>query len=176
MELETLVALATGAVALYFGRRVLWLAVAALGFLVGFLILPELFAPAAEWSEGVRIGVGAALGVVLAVMARTVTKFVAAIFGFIFAATFAVPLVEGLELVSRLSGGSQLLVVVGTGLVGAVIAYVMVDPALIVLTALWGGTQMMRVASTEWDVPPGWYGLVLAALVGTGLYVQFKHR
>lgn len=176
METSTLVALAIGAVALFLGRRLLWLVVAVAGFLVGFLLLPELIPAVDDWSQGVRIGVGVALGLLLAIVARTLTKFGAAILGFIFASTFAVPIVNGLELTQDIGDQTRLIVAVGTGLLGALIAYLLVDPAIIVLTSVWGATQMMRTASEQWELDPGWYGLILAGLVALGLFVQFRSK
>ena len=176
METSTLVALGAGALALFFGRKLLWLVVAILGFLVGYLLLPELIPAVEGWSSGVRIGIGIALGLVLALLSRTLTKFGAAILGFIFAATFAVPIVSGLDLTQDLSDQTRLFVAVGAGLLGALIAYVLVDPAIIALTAVWGATQMMRTATEQWEPAAGWYGLILAGLVALGLFVQFRGK
>lgn len=176
METNTLIALGIGAVALFFGRKLLWLVVAVAGFLVGFLLLPELVPAVQEWSQGVRIGIGVVLGLILALVARTLTKFGAAILGFIFASTFAVPIVNGLELTQDLTDQTRLFVAVGAGLLGALLAYLLLDPAIIVLTSVWGATQMMRTASEQWELAAGWYGLILAALVALGLFVQFRSK
>jgi hypothetical protein len=175
MDMTTLIALGAGVLALFAGRRLLWLVVAAAGFLLGYL-LPELIPATADWSDAVRIGIGVVLALLLALAARTLTQLGAAILGFLLASTFALPIVNGLELVGDASDTTQLVVAVGVGLIGAIVAALLLDPAFVVLTALWGGTQVMRTASAEWEVPPGWYGLILAGLVAAGVVVQFKSR
>ena len=169
------VALAAGVVALFFGFKLLWVAVAAAGF-AGTLQLLPLLDFTADWTDTARWAVAAIVGAALALLTRTLTKMGMRIIGFILAATFVTPLLRDLEMVSELGDTGGVVISVVAGIVGAVVAGIAFKGAVVGLTAAWGGTAVLGAGletwTTEWD--PIWYLGAFAVLVLAGVLNQYR--
>ena len=169
------VPLAAGLVALGFGFRLLWLAVAAAGF-AGAMQLMPLVDLTEDWTDVTRWIVAGLVGLALALVTRSLTKFGMRLVGFVLASTFVTPLLRDLDMVQDLGETGGLVIGVVAGVVGAVIAGVAFKGAVIGLTAAWGGTAILGSGlgafSAEWD--PIWYLGAFAVLVLAGVLYQFR--
>lgn len=169
------VALAAGIVALLFGFKLLWLAVALAGF-GGALQLMPLLDFTAEWNDTTRYAIAAVVGLGLALITRTLTKTGMRVIGFVLAATFITPMLEGLELASDLGEWGGVILAVIAGVVGAFVAGMAFKGAIIGLTAGWGATAVMStgLASFTADLDPLWYLGGLAVLILGGVLYQYR--
>lgn len=169
------VALGVGLVALFFGRRLLWLAVAAAGF-AGALQLMGLVDATAAWSDTARWAVAAVAGGLLALLTRTLTKVGMRIVGFVLASTFVAPLLRDLEIVRDLGENAGLVVSIVAGILGAIVAGIAFTGAVIGLSAGWGATAVLGTGLGVWtaDWDPLWYLGAFAVLVLAGVVVQYR--
>lgn len=169
------VAVAAGAVALFFGFRLLWAAVAAAGF-AGALQLMPLVAVTDDWSDVTRWIVAGLVGIALALLVRTLTRLGMRVVGFIFAATFITPLLRDLDMVSDLGETGGLVVSIVAGLVGAIVAGIAFKGTVIGLTAAWGGTAVLGVGLETWTAAwdPIWYLGAFSVLVLAGVLYQYR--
>lgn len=169
------VALGAGLVALLFGRRLLWAAVAAAGF-AGALQLMGLFEATDGWSDTTRWAVAAVAGGLLALLTRTLTKAGMRVIGFVLAATFVAPLLRDLEIVRDLGANAGLVVSIVAGTLGAIVAGIAFTGAVIGLSAGWGATVVLGTGlgawTTAWD--PLWYLGAFAVLVLVGVVFQYR--
>jgi hypothetical protein len=135
-----IIQLVVGAIQLFLGRRVFWLMVGILGFLLGlFLTVYVLDLPA--WPIWLKLLVGLAVGVVFSILAVFIQKPTAAIFGF-FAFALAVAALArlwGVEARSLLFW----IIFIGGGLVGVILVYALFDWALIIGSSLSGAGMMV---------------------------------
>jgi len=128
-----------GLAVLFFGRRLFWLFVGCVGFIVGFELAGEALQGQPEWLILViALGVGL-LGAIASVFLQRVLAVVAGFFAggyclFTFAPTV---LHSNDEIIPWIAFG------VG-GLLGAVLAATLLDPALIILSSLAGATAVSQ--------------------------------
>jgi hypothetical protein len=157
-----LLKVALGLILLVSGRKLFWLCVAAVGFLVGMELSAVLLPDQPRWLT-LLIGLGAGLlGAVLAVVAQRVAFSLA---GFYAGAYLALATAHALG-----AGGNSPVVLVVGGLVGAVLAALILDWALVVLTCLAGAWAVVEALGL--GQPAG--ALVLAALALAGVFVQTR--
>ena len=169
------VALAAGVVALLFGFKLLWLAVAAAGFAGALQLMPYLDLTAG-WSDVTRWIVAALVGAAFALLTRSLTKWGMRTIGFVLAATFVAPLLRDLEMVQNLGDTGGLIVSLVAGAVGGAVAGIAFKGAVIGLTAGWGGTAVLGAALGTWtaDWDPILYLGVFAVLVLIGVLFQYR--
>jgi FtsH-binding integral membrane protein len=169
------VAVAAGVVALFFGFKLLWVAVAAAGF-AGALQLMPLVAFTEDWTDVTRWIVAGLAGLVLALAARALTRVGVRLVGFILAATFITPLLRDLEMVQDLGETGGLVISLVAGLVGAIVAGIAFKGAVIGLTAAWGGTAVLGPGLETWTAAwdPIWYLGAFAVLVLAGALYQYR--
>ena len=128
-----------GAVLLLFGRRLFWLFVGCIGFLVGFDMAGSFF-PGQSQLLIFLIAVG--VGLVGAILAIFLQRLVVGIAGF-FAAGYFLSNVTMAVLHSHQSAIQWTAYVIG-GILGAVLTMILLDPALIVLSSLAGATSIAQ--------------------------------
>jgi hypothetical protein len=153
-----------GLVLLFFGRRLFWLALAALGFLLGLAIADHLLT---AQSEGVRLGLALLCGVaggVLAVMAQKLAIRLAGLLGGGFGGFWLIGLWPPHDELRTIVA-----VVVGA-LVGALVAGFLFDTALIIVSALAGASLFAQNSQLPDRFAP-WVFVVLLCL---GVMVQTR--
>jgi hypothetical protein len=144
-----------GLIVLFFGRKLFWLFVGILGFLAGSQLAAIWLAGYPAWAvlaTSLLLGLGGAL---LAVFFERLAFALAGFYCGVF-------LTAGLSLETGFFPQSVLLLLAG-GLVGAVLAALVMDWALAALSALAGaGAVVMAMPLSPWIKAILWLGLALA--------------
>jgi len=151
-----------GLTMLVFGRKLFWLFVAIVGFLVGMEFTDLLLVDQPIWAKLLG-GLGAGLlGALLAIFVQRIAFIIAGFFaGAYFALMLAHPL--GVE-------GAGLLLAVAGGAIGAIVAAMLMDWAIIVLSCLVGaGAIVFRLGLRDVNT-----AIVFLVLVIVGILVQSK--
>jgi hypothetical protein len=149
-----------GLILLVFGLKLFWLFVAIAGFLSGMLFGNLILPDQPQWiCLLVAVGAGA-LGALLAVLAQRVAFAVAGFYG---GAYLALLLAQSFG-----AGGGSILVLVFGGVIGAIIAILIMDWAIIVISSLVGAGAIVEALPLEQGVRI----IVFMALVAAGILVQ----
>jgi uncharacterized protein DUF4203 len=155
-----------GIVILFFGRKLFWLCVAAVGFVAGIELAPHLVT---EPSPLLQLTIAIVLGIIGALLALFLQKIAIAVFGFLaggklagaIAAAFFVHYVQY----------SAVIFVVG-GLIGALLLLTLFDLALIVISSLIGA----HLIQSAIVLPPAGSTIVFLGLAVIGILVQASMR
>jgi MFS family permease len=152
-----------GAVLLLFGRKLFWLFVGCIGFIVGFNMASGLF-PGQSQLLIFLIAVG--VGLLGAIAAVFLQRLVVGIAGF-FAGGYFLSAVVVSVLHSHQHAVQWIAYAIG-GILGAILTMTLLDPALIILSSLAGATAISQ------NVPPGHEnkGILFIALLIVGIIVQ----
>jgi hypothetical protein len=127
--MHPIIDIAAGLLVLLAGRKLFWLFIAVVGFLAGMEFARELLYTQAEWVAWL---IGAAAGIVGAVVAVFFQRVAFALAGAYAGAYLAVGLAQSLGWVPGLA------VLLGGGVIGALVAALVMDWAIIVLSSLIG--------------------------------------
>jgi Domain of unknown function (DUF4203) len=152
-----------GAVLLLFGRRLFWLFVACIGFIVGFDIAGSVFQGQPQWVIfSIAVGVGL-LGALAAVFLERLVVGIAGFFaGGYFLSVFAMTALHTHQpAVQWIAYG------IG-GIIGAILTMTLLDPALIILSSLAGATAI----SQNLPLNDSNRGILFIALLIFGIIVQ----
>jgi hypothetical protein len=151
-----------GLIMLIFGRKLFWLFVAIVGFLVGMEFIDLLLVDQSIWVKLLG-GLGAGLlGALLAIFVQRVAFVLA---GFFAGAYFALLLAHPLGI-----AGSSLILAVAGGVVGAIVAALLMDWAIIALSCLAGAAAIVsRLGLRDVNM-----AIVFLVLVIIGILVQAK--
>ena len=150
-----------GTILLLFGRKLFWLFVGIAGFLVGMELSAEFLSDQPDWVRWV-VSIGAGLlGALLAVVAQRVAFAIGGFFAGSYIALAAVAHF-GIET------SPNIFIVVG-GVVGAVIAAIIMDAAIIVLSSLVGAGAIVQALSLN----QASRSLLFLGLVAVGIVIQF---
>lgn len=152
-----------GAVLLLFGRRLFWLFVGCIGFMVGFDVANSLLAGQSQLLIFL-IAVGA--GVLGAIAAIFLKRLVVGIAGF-FAGGYFLSNLAVAVLHSHQSAIQWTAYVIG-GILGAILTMILLDPALIILSSLAGATAI----SQNVPLSQSGKGILFLALLIFGIIVQ----
>lgn len=163
-EIIFIITLLAGLAILFFGRRLFWLFVAVVGFVVGFELASDFLAGQSEWLIlliALLVGLaGAAIAVFLQYLALGIAGFLAG--GYL-----VLVLWRAIEL-----GGPQwlmwLVALVGA-IIGSVLVVAMFDWALVILTSLVGAAMIAQLPA-EWPIL--WRSGLFVVLLLLGLAVQ----
>jgi hypothetical protein len=151
-----------GLIMLVFGRKLFWLFVAIVGFLVGMEFTKLLFVDQPIWVQLLGGLVAGLLGALLAVFVQRVAFIIAGFFaGAYFGLLLAHPL--GVE-------GASLILAVACGVIGAIVVALLMDWAIIVLSCLVGAgvvVSQLRLRDTN-------TAIIFFVLVIIGIFVQAK--
>jgi hypothetical protein len=152
-----------GAVLLLFGRKLFWLFVGCIGFIVGFDFASHVLQGRAEWLI-VLIALGAGLaGVIASIFLQ---RLVVGIAGFLAGGYFLSSV--GLTVLHTHQQAVQWIAYSIGGILGAMLTLVLLDPALIILSSLAGATAICgNVPLTESNK-----GILFIALLILGIVVQ----
>lgn len=152
-----------GAVLLFFGRRLFWLFVGGVGFIVGFDMASQTLVGRPEWMI-LLIAIG--VGVLAAIASIFLQRLVVAIAGFL-AGGYFLSAVALAALPNSQPAGFWIAFVIG-GIVGAVLTAALLDPALILLSSLAGATAI----SQNVPLQPAGKGILFLVLLVLGIAVQ----
>lgn len=150
-----------GGALLVAGRKLFWLFVAVLGFIVGLQVTQQFF----HGPEMLSIIVGVIVGIIFALLAIFLETIAIGIAGFI-AGGFVL---SSLATMFGINGGTVywVLYIVG-GIVGVALVMLLLDWALIALTSLVGASLVVQ----SWPAAPIGGGLLFFILLLLGLIIQ----
>ncbi len=155
-----------GAAVLLFGRSLFWLFVGGVGFIVGFDFASRVAAQQPEW---LILLIALGVGLLGALASIFLERVVIGIAGFFAGGYFASAAVMATSF-SNQPTVSVIVFVVG-GIIGAVLVTALLDPALILLSALVGATAISQnipaASSTRM--------IVFVVLLAIGIAVQAAH-
>jgi hypothetical protein len=155
-----------GLILLVFGRKLFWLCVALLGFFLGMEFAGVLFVDQPRWVI-LLIGLGTGLlGAVLAVLAERVAFALA---GFYAGAYLALVSAHSFAI-----GDHSTLLLVAGGVIGAVLAVLVMDWAIIILSSLVGAGAI--VAAAGMGQPTGALVFVVLTVVGAAIQAGLMAR
>jgi len=164
MEIYNLI---VGVLLLLFGRKLFWLFIGIAGFLFGMEITGMYFGGQPQWLQlAIAIGMGC-LGALLAVLAQRLAFAVGGFFAGVF---LALKLSQFLGLPDH--GALVAMLIIGAGLVGAVVAALIMDKAITVLACLVGAGAIVG----ELPLGPAPAIAVFVVLVVAGYLFQEKLR
>ena len=158
-----------GAIILFFGRKLFWLCVAAVGFAAGVEFAPHLMH---EPSPVLLLSVAIVLGLIGALLALFLQKVAIAVAGFLAGGKLAMALV-----VAFFAEGARypgITFIVG-GIIGAILLLSLFDWALIVMSAVVGAYLIGHTIV----LPPTGATLLFVGLAAIGIVVQaaaFRRR
>ena len=153
-----------GIVILFFGRKLFWLCVAAVGFLAGIELAPHLVT---EPSPVVELAVALVLGVLGALLAFLLQKIAVAVVGFLAGGKLASAIAAAFFV--HYSQYSAIIFVVG-GLIGAMLLMFLFDWALIVVSSFIGANLIALQGAIE--LPSTGLTIVFWVLAISGILVQ----
>lgn len=156
-----------GILLLTLGRRLFWLFVGAVGFVAGLNLAAHLFTDQPTW---VILVLALLAGLVGSVLATFLQRFMVAAAGFLAAGYVLVNLLGyfGIEF-----GNLAWLVFLAGGVCGAILASLVFDVALMILSALSGATLMVQgLSATVEGFSPTLNGLLILVLFFVGLAIQ----
>ncbi|HUC84243.1 MAG TPA: DUF4203 domain-containing protein [Candidatus Acidoferrales bacterium] len=152
-----------GAALLLFGRRLFWLFVGGVGFIVGFNFAGQMFQ---GQSPGLILLIAIVVGLLGAIASIFLQRVVVAIAAFL-AGGYFLSAASVMALPNSAGGVAWIAFVVG-GIVGAILALALLDPALILLSSLAGATAISQNVPLE----PGSKGILFLVLLVFGIVVQ----
>jgi uncharacterized membrane protein YeaQ/YmgE (transglycosylase-associated protein family) len=158
----TIINVLAGFLILLLGRRLFWLFVAVLGFIVGMNLALQYFGPESTW---VAIVVGLVAGLIGAALAVLFQRAAVGIAGFLAGSYLAGWLLTTLWV--DLGQFEWLVSLVG-GIIGAVLFFVLFDWALIVLSSLIGASLIAPAVTVDGSLQ----GLIFVLLAVIGIAVQ----
>ena len=155
-----------GLVLLIAGRKLYWLFVGIVGFMLGINLTTLLFAGESELA---RLAIALIVGVIGAVLAQFVQRLAVGLAGFISGGYILVSVFEFLGGVISVPGMPAYWVLFGIGgLIGAVLVAVLFDWALIVLSSLAGAGLVVQILAQQ-----GWVQVfVYIVLIILGIVLQ----
>jgi len=159
-NLENIVQLLLGCIVLLAGRNIFWLFIALAGFVVGFELAGIWLA---DKSLILQVTVALGAGLLGALLAVIFERVAFALAGFYAAAYLALIVIDRIGV----TAGENLIIIV-SGLVGALIAALVMDWAIIALSALVGAAAIV----TTFAMPPIIEIAAFVVLVAIGVIVQ----
>src|SRR5437867_7952715 len=151
-----------GIVILFFGRKLFWLCVAAVGFLAGIELAPHLVN---EPSPLLQLAVAIVLGLIGALLAFLLQKIAIAVVGFLAGGKLAGAIAAAFFV--HYAQHSTIIFVIG-GIVGAILMLVLFDWALIVVSSLIGA----HLIQSAIVLPPSGSTILFLGLAVIGILVQ----
>jgi hypothetical protein len=158
----TIVGVLIGIVILFFGRKLFWLCVAAVGFAVGVEIAPQLVH---EPSSLVALIVALLFGVLGALLALFLQKVAIAVLGFLAGGKLACAIAAAFFV--HYAHYSTIIFIAG-GIIGAILLLVLFDWALIVVSSFIGAYLIQSAIV----LPPTGSTLVFVGLAIIGIIAQ----
>jgi hypothetical protein len=158
----TIVGVLIGVVILFFGRKLFWLCVAAVGFAVGVQIAPLLVN---EASSLLALIIALAFGVLGVLLALFIQKVAIAVLGFLAGGKLATAIAAAFFV--QYAQYSTIIFVIG-GIIGAILLLAVFGWALIVVSSFIGAYLIQSAIV----LPPTGLTLVFIGLAILGIFVQ----
>ena len=158
----TIVGVLIGVVILFFGRKLFWLCVAAVGFAVGVQIAPLLVN---EASSLLALVIALVLGVLGAFLAFFIQKVAIAVIGFLAGGKLATAIAAAFFV--QYAQHSTIIFVIG-GIIGAILLLAVFGWALIIVSSFIGAYLIQSAIV----LPPTGSTLVFIGLAIVGIFVQ----
>jgi uncharacterized protein DUF4203 len=151
-----------GVIILFFGRKLFWLCVAAVGFAAGVEITPHFVH---EPSTLLALSVALVLGLIGALLAIFLQKIAIAVFGFLGGGKLAGAIAAAFFVQHAQYSGITFLI---GGIIGAILLLTLFDWALIVLSSLVGAHLIQHTIV----LPPSGSTILFIGLAAVGILVQ----
>ena len=151
-----------GVIILFFGRRLFWLCVAAVGFAAGVELAPHLVH---EPSTLLQLSIAIVLGFIGALIALFLQKIAIAVAGFLAGGKLAMALAAAFFV--NASNYPIITFIIG-GIIGAILLLTLFDWALIFLSAVVGAHLILKTIA----LPPSGSTILFIALAAIGIIVQ----
>src|SRR5438874_2478241 len=158
-----------GAIILFFGRKLFWLCVAAVGFAAGIQVAPHLMH---EPTPILLLSIAIVFGFIGALLALFLQKIAIAVAGFLAGGKLAMALVAAFIAEGARYPGITFIV---GGIIGAILLLSLFDWALIVMSAVVGAYLIGHTVT----LPPTGATLFFVGLAAVGMIVQataFRRR
>ena len=158
-----------GVIVLFFGRRLFWLCVAAVGFAAGVEFAPHLMH---EPTQALQLSIAIVFGFIGALLALFLQKVAIAVAGFLAGGKLAMALIGAFIAEGARYPGITFIV---GGIIGMILLLVLFDWALIVMSALVGAYLIGHTIV----LPPTGATLLFVGLAAVGIIVQataFRRR
>jgi len=152
-----------GIVVLLFGRTLYWAFIAIAGFLVGMALANQWLADKEQW---IRILAAVGAGVIGAVLGIFIQRLAFAIGGFFAGGYLAVAIAAQMHA----PGDSNIWLIAG-GVLGAIVAALVMDWAIIVLSSLAGAAAILSPPFVA-KLGDQWYPVLFVALAAVGIVFQ----
>ncbi|HEY2880901.1 MAG TPA: DUF4203 domain-containing protein [Pirellulales bacterium] len=160
--LPTIVLVAVGIVVLLFGRSLYWAFVAIAGFLIGWELAQQYLH---DKDEMIRLLAAVGAGVLGAILGIMIQRLAFAIGGFFAGGYLALVIAARLH-----AGGDPNIWMIVGGVIGAVVAAMLMDWAIIVLSSLAGAAAILTPFQTKMDGTV--LGLAFLGLAIVGIVFQ----
>ena len=155
-----------GVAVLFFGRRLFWLFVGCIGFIVGFELAGDALAGQSEW---LILFIALGVGLVSAIASVFLQRVFIVVAGF-FAGGYCLSTFAPAAL--HLHDTVTMWIAFGVGgLFGAILTAALLDPALIVMSSLAGATAISQNVPLE----PSASMVLFVVLLVLGITVQTRH-
>jgi len=158
----TIVGVVLGVVILFFGRKLFWLCVAAVGFAAGLQIAPLLVN---EASSVLALVIAVVFGILGALLAVFIQKIAIAVLGFLAGGKLATAIAAAFFV--QHAQYSTIIFVIG-GIIGAILLLAVFGWALIVVSSFIGAYLIQSAIV----LPPSGLTLVFIGLAILGIFVQ----
>lgn len=158
-----LIRILVGIVLLTLGRRIFWLFVAAIGFVVGLNLSAQFLGGQPEW---VALVIALVAGLIGALLAIFIQQLGVAVAGFLGGGYIAITLLDLLGV--QAGGGMAWLPFIIGGIIGLVLAVALFDWALIILSSLVGASLIVQAA----QLGPLITALLFIGLILVGVSIQ----
>jgi hypothetical protein len=159
-----IVSILIGIAILVAGRRLFWLFVGAVGFVIGLSLAVQLLPDQPAWVILVAALIVGLVGIVVAIFLQTAAVGLA---GFLIGGYTIVWLLQRFGL--ALSQWDWLIYIIG-GILGAVLALYLFDVALIILSSLAGATLIVQSISLDALIT----SILFVVLLVAGIFIQSK--
>ncbi len=159
-------ALALGVVMLLFGRALYWAFVAIVGFLIG-MALAQTWPWLNQQTQIVQLLVALGCGVLGAILGLLVQRLAFAIGGFFAGGYLAMAVAARFHL-----GGDPHIWMIAGGVIGAIVAAMIMDWAIIVLSSLAGAAAILTPFQTKLDDRVS--GIIFLVLAVVGIVFQSR--
>lgn len=162
-----IISVIVGLALLLCGRFLYWIYVGVIGFALGFAIGAAVTGTSTGWIEVVA---GLAVGVVAALLSVAMQKPLAAAAGFAVAGGAAVLLANAW--MTHADATLLAVVFVLVGVLGATLAWVLFEPALVLFTSLAGAGIITSAIDRHSSLRAFWLTILLAGIAAVGIVVQ----
>jgi hypothetical protein len=151
-----------GIILLLAGRKLYWLFVAVVGFIVGFVLAEILFPQGSTW---LLVLVGLAVGSICALLAVFINRLAIALVGFFGGGFLAIQLLAVLRVYGEDLHWVPFLI---GGIIGTILAALFFDWALIIFSSLVGAFLIGSI----WEITPTWANILISMLFLLGVVTQ----